>query len=207
MTYSDFKTIQDVQDKFSISISSGGSFFTNIPEIQPSKLLQDILAEYVPLALNIDTEKARSELIITPVLVEVYKLFDCQISFFSGLEFNVDTDQGLGGPCDYIVSRSPHQLFITAPVVCVLKAENENLAWAYSSCLAKMIAAQRFNQTEEHTIETNFPTTIWGIATTGSAWRFLRLEGQEAFIDYDEYQITQIAKILGIFRHIIKVSN
>ena len=36
------------------------------------------------------SEKARSELIISPILFEVRKLFNEEISFFSGEEFNVD---------------------------------------------------------------------------------------------------------------------
>ena len=41
--------------------------------------------EYLPLALAIGTEKARSELLIMPVLAEVRRQLQAQISLFSGL--------------------------------------------------------------------------------------------------------------------------
>jgi len=75
MAYSDFKTIKDVKAKFPITVSSAQSFFAEVEKIQPSRLLRENLAENIPVALNINTEKARSELIITPILIEVRKLF------------------------------------------------------------------------------------------------------------------------------------
>jgi hypothetical protein len=59
------------------------------------------LRENVALALNIHTEKARSEMIIAPMLIEVRKILNRQISLFSGVEFNVDASLGLTGVCDY----------------------------------------------------------------------------------------------------------
>jgi hypothetical protein len=82
MAYSDFKNLADVEQKFNITVSSSGSLFASVNKIQPSEQLGDILAENVSLALNINTEKARSELIIAPVLVEVRKLLNREISFF-----------------------------------------------------------------------------------------------------------------------------
>jgi hypothetical protein len=46
------------------------------------------LQENVALALNINTEKARSEMIIAPMLIEVRKLLKKQVSIFSGIEFH-----------------------------------------------------------------------------------------------------------------------
>jgi len=202
MPYSDFKTIKDVKAKFPITVSSTLALFQNVEETQPSELLNAVLTENIPVALNVNTEKARSELIITPILMEVRKLFDRQISFFSGIDFTVDVEQGLSGYCDYILSRSSDQMFMTAPAVCMVEAKNESIKSAYGQCLAEMIAAQKFNQTELQ--EANSMTTIWGVVTTGSIWRFLRLEENKAFVDSDEYLISQLPKILGIFQHIIR---
>ena len=57
------------------------------------------LEENIPLAVSINTEKARAELLVANVLVEVRKLFDRKISFFSGVEFNVDREKSLTGFC------------------------------------------------------------------------------------------------------------
>jgi len=68
----------------------------------PSELAV-ILGKFIPLALAIDTPKARSELIIAPILAE-FKLTMKEISLFSGIEFNVDKNLGLNGRCDFIIS-------------------------------------------------------------------------------------------------------
>jgi hypothetical protein len=81
-----------------------------VPDHAISPLLQMLLEENVPLALAINTEKARSELIVTPILLEVWRLMRREISLFSGIEFNVAPDRGLNGVCDFILSRSPMQL-------------------------------------------------------------------------------------------------
>jgi hypothetical protein len=56
-----------------------------------------------------------------------------------------------------------------------------------------MIAARLFNQKEGN------PTDIlYGAVTTGMDWKFLKLQGQIAFIDSNDYYIKEIDKILAI---------
>ena len=202
MAYSDFQKISDVQEKFSIDVFADRSFFRDISEIEPTDFLKELLAENIPLALNINTEKARSELMIMPILVAVRKMFNYQISLFAGTEFTVDKKEGLNGYCDYILSGSSNQIYIQSPVVCMVEGKNENLKPGYPQCIAEMIAAQRFNTKHANSLETH-----WGVVTTGSNWKFLRLVGKVAEIDYDEYQIAQVAKLLGIFHHILTVER
>ncbi|MEM7537000.1 MAG: hypothetical protein AAF639_32800 [Chloroflexota bacterium] len=200
MAYSDFKTFRHVTDKFPVTISTTKSLFAGIPEIEVSPFLQELLKVNIPLALKISTEKARSELIVMQVLVEIYKMLDFQLGLFSGIDFNVDTKLGLTGYCDYILSQSVNQLEIAAPVVCMVEAKNLDLSRAYPQCIAEMIAAQKFNAQQENQIE-----TIWGAVTTGTNWRFIRLVGNDVDIDFDEYLISDVGKILGILRYILKV--
>ena len=84
MAYSDFTTLTKVREAFGLSIEESIDFFTDIPELLPSSHLQTTLNENVFLATAINTEKARSELIITPVLLEVRRILNFQIGFFSG---------------------------------------------------------------------------------------------------------------------------
>ena len=200
MAYSNFKTIEHVTDKFPITVSSGSSLFTDIAPADISRSLKEILEEYVPLALNINTEKARSEMIVIPVLIEVRKQLERQVSLFSGVDFTVDKALGLNGYCDFILSGSPDQAFITKPGICMVEAKNESIQGGYGQCMAEMIAAQRFNQGKSTSIE-----VIWGVVTAGDTWRFLRLEGEHVSIDYDEYNIIQIEKILGILQYILSL--
>lgn len=197
MSYSNFKTIEEVKQQFNIKVSSSGSLFADSPKIEISPILAAILEENISLALNINTEKARSELIISPVLVEARRLLKHQISLYSGIDFSVDEAQGLNGFCDFILSGSPDQVFLESPVLCVVEAKNENIKSAYGQCAAEMIAAQLFNQRQQH------ENTVFGLVTTGSNWKFLKLKQQKLYIDYDEYLISQSDKILGILTTIM----
>ncbi len=66
-----------------------------IKGIDLSATLTEVLKETIPLARAINTEKARSELIIANILVETRKIFKHNVSLFSGIEFNVDKEKGL----------------------------------------------------------------------------------------------------------------
>ena len=73
------------------------------------------------------SKKARYEGIINPVLLEVKRQLQGQISVFSGEQFNVEVEDELTGYVDFLLSRSPDQLFIKAPAVILVEAKKEDL--------------------------------------------------------------------------------
>jgi hypothetical protein len=193
MAYSDFD-LKKVRHAFGLQIAEQPDLFTNVPLVQPSAMLADTLAETAHLAMAIHTEKARSEMLITPVLLDLWRQAQAQISLFSGTEFTVDEARGLTGYCDYILSRSKEQLTINAPVVMIVEAKNENIKGGLGQCVAEMIAAQLFNEREGNAID-----SIYGAVTTGEIWKFLKLVGAVASIDLsDYYTVRDVPKILGI---------
>ncbi len=191
-------SLHDLRTTFGLTIDQTADLFSALPAIDISTFLQTILNEYVPLANAISTEKARSELIIAPILVEVRRLTNHQISLFSGIEFNVAPDKGLNGICDFVLSRSPGQFFITAPVLMMVEAKNEHIKGGLIQCIAEMVAARIFNQREG-----NDQSTLYGAVTTGTLWKFLKLEGETAFIDQSEYHIDHRGKIMAILMHMV----
>ncbi|MEY3222884.1 MAG: hypothetical protein RLZZ203_1740 [Cyanobacteriota bacterium] len=199
MAYSDFK-LQEVVRKFGLTINEKVDLFADTPERESSTILDAILKNNIALALAINTEKARSEMIIAPVLIEIKNLFSEEISLFSGVDFNVEPEQGLNGVCDFIIGKSPEQLFITSPIVTIVEAKNENIKVGLGQCVAEMIAAQLFNQKEGNDID-----VIYGIVTTGNMWKFLKLQNQIVYIDFSEYYIKDIQKILGILSNTISL--
>ena len=62
-----------------------------------------------------------------------------------------------------------------------------------------MIAAQRFNTEKGNDIP-----YIYGATTSGTDWRFLKLEGQRLHIDMVIYPIAQCDKILGILSSMVE---
>src|SRR4028118_1092314 len=193
MAYSDFTTLTKVREAFGLTIEESIDLFTDTPEVLPSAYLQTTLNENVFLATAINTEKARSELIIAPVLLEVRRMLNFQIGFFSGTEFNADPESGLNGYCDYILTASSDLYEIRTPVVTLVEAKNENIKNGLGQCIAEKLGAQRFNQQQNDEIE-----AIYGGVTTGNAWKFLKLVNQTAFIDLNDYYINEVDKILGI---------
>ncbi|MDJ0801076.1 MAG: hypothetical protein QNJ51_30435 [Calothrix sp. MO_167.B12] len=192
MSYSQFD-IEKVQEDFGITIREPVGIFATTPGIDCSEYLKETLRFNAPIALAINSEKSRSEMIITPILLELKRLYPQKVSLFSGKDFNVDVEKGLNGFCDYLISSSPEQLFITSPVIAVVEAKNENIEAGLGQCMAEMIAAQIFNQKKKNPI-----SQILGAVTTGSSWKFMRLEESTIEVDLEEYFLNQVGKILGI---------
>jgi hypothetical protein len=192
MAYSDF-TLAELKSNFQLTINEDSNLFADTPEMDLPGVLVNTLARYLPLAVNVNTEKARSELVIAPVLIEFKLLHHDRVSLFSGIEFTVDETVGLKGRCDYILAQGPEQLALTSPVCVLVEAKNENIVGGIPQCLAEMVAARRFNQ------QKGAPdAAIYGIVTTGIQWRFLKLDGTKASVDAVEYPIQTPRKIFGI---------
>jgi len=191
MSYSQF-TLKSVIETFDLTLVEGGNFFEESQEIAPSPYLAEFISRNLQLAIALNTEKARSELLICPMLIAVKEIGDGKISLFSGEEFNVEPELGLNGTCDYLLSLSPEQLYIEAPVMVVVEAKKEDLKTGLGQCIAEMVAAWRFNEQAEN----NIPI-IYGIITTGTLWRFLKLENKTVTIDLSEYFLPPVESILG----------
>ena len=74
MAYSNF-TMEIVKEKFQIEKFETLGIFSKIEPVTPSEHLTTALAKKVPFASSINTEKARSELIVADVLVELCEKF------------------------------------------------------------------------------------------------------------------------------------
>ena len=197
MSYSDF-TLSKVRKAFNLTISDTIDIFTSVPEIEIPKSLAETLSENLPLALASNTEKSRSEMIISPILIAIRKYLKNRVSLFSGVDFTVDSSQGLNGNCDFIISSSSELLILNAPVITIVEAKKENINAGLGQCVAEMLAAKIFNQKEEN----NIPI-IYGTVTTGTSWKFLKLIENIVEIDLNEYYINNVSKIFGILYHIL----
>lgn len=192
MAYDQF-TLDDVKQKLGLSRREVEGLFADVPPAAPSAWLEETLREGASVALAVSTEKARSEWIIAPILLEVRRQRRGELSLFSGTEFNVDESRGLVGFCDWLVARSPEQLAIEAPVVALVEAKNENFRLGVPQCLAEMYAARLFNERRGHP-----RPAVHGAVTTGNVWRFLRLRGDVAEVDRSEYYLREVDRVLGV---------
>ncbi len=199
MPYSKF-TLSRVVEDFELIVREESNLFAAIEPVNPTSLLQQILLENVPWAVAVGSEKARSEGIINPVLLEVKRQLNGQIGVFSGEEFNVDVAADLNGFCDFLISRSAEQLYIKAPVLMLVEAKKEDLKPALGQCLAEMVAAQRFNTIKNRSIE-----TIYGVVTSGTVWRFLKLTDKVVSIDLTDYPLLPVENVLGVLVSMLRL--
>jgi hypothetical protein len=194
MSYSQFTTIRKVKEAFNLTIREGKRFFPPLTPIAPSLHLAETLAETLPIVSTSGSEKARSEGIIYPVLLEVRRILDRQVSLFSGEDFTVDESVGLNGICDFLMTRSTEVLEIDAPAIVIIEAKKTDLKSGLGQCIAEMVAAQRFNQAAGREVE-----TLYGCVSNGIQWQFIKLEDQIVTIDLTVYPLPPVDVILSIF--------
>jgi hypothetical protein len=197
MPYSQF-TLRNLVEQFNLTLAETTRLFPDVNPITPTELLSMTLEESLPLATAINSEKARSELIITPILLEIKRKMNHQIGLFSGNDFTVDSNLGLNGSPDFLITRSREQYYISAPVMTIVEAKNENINLGLGQCGSEMLAAQIFNARENNSV-----TTVYGCVTTGVLWKFLQLDNQTLYIDPVEISIEPIERLLGIFIQIL----
>ena len=198
MAYSNW-TLNTVREAFQLERANTGEIFADIEPVTPSSLLVEVLKRKMFLATAIGTEKAKSEMIVADVLVELREHFEHRISLFSGIDFNVDDESGLTGVCDFLISLSPEQFYLETPIIVLVEAKNDNLEVGLGQCVAEMVAAQRFNAEKGNDIP-----IVYGATTTGILWRFLKLKGKTLSIDIAVYQIERCDKILGVLKSMVE---
>ena len=145
MAYSEFN-LERVKKDFNLSTLERLNIFGNAPEVESSQWLKDTLQYYQPIVRGSNSDKARSELIIAPILVELKRQRNESVNLFSGVDFTVDEAKGLKGICDFIITKSPEVFIITAPVITIVKAKKEDINAGLGQCAAEMVAARIFNE-------------------------------------------------------------
>ena len=195
MAYSDF-SIEDVIDKFELTLTNNSLFKQKIKK----KLL--IESDFLKFAITrafkspLNSEKARSEALIYPVLMEVQENNSKNFLIHSGENLNIDKDSGLNGECDFIISRGIQ--IISSPIISMVEAKKNDIDLGLGQCIAQMVGANLFNQKKKNKIK-----IIYGAVTTGTEWKFLKLENNNITIDLDTYFIDRVDEILTIFKTII----
>lgn len=197
MAFSDF-TFPQVQQDLGLTVDEA-DLCSPIPVVSLREDFVTTLTEGATVALAVNTEKAKSEFIIAPLLLEVRRLCGGAVGLFSGVALDVDPAKGLNGVCDFLLSKTARQFILSAPVVTVVEAKNDNLRTGLGQCIATTYAAALYNQRAESPLP-----AVFGVVTTGSAWKFLRLVGTTVTIDLKEYYIDNLGKLVGVLTHIIQ---
>lgn len=192
MAYGEFD-LRTVKSRFGVTTDESADLFASATAVPVPGLLRQWLDARAADAVAVNTEKARSEGIIAPVLATAADLGPPPVRLFSGTAFDVDRDRGLNGVCDYLLTRSAERFYVSNPVVAVAEAKKDDLVAGFGQCAAGMVAARIFNEREG-----SAPRPIFGVVTSGTVWKFLRLDGDTLRIDVPEYYLPDVGKILGV---------
>lgn len=196
MSYRDF-SLAKIKKDFAL-IEQKHSLFPNMQPIKPSDWLSQALEIGLELALSSSSEKARSEFIIAPILIEMERRADKRFAIYSGEKLDVDAAKGLVGECDFILSKGIMSYELQPPIFGLVEAKRNDINSGLGQCIAQMLGAQCFNQQEQTGIE-----TIFGCVTTGEDWQFLQLTGNIITLDTQRYYINDLEHILGVFQTIL----
>lgn len=200
MAYSDF-TLRDVSTRLGLTATDVPDLFADVPPVEPAPFLRAVLAEFVPIAVAVSTERARTELALAPFLACVRAQFDRRFNLFPGVEFPVDQAAGLTGYCDFLLTRSADMQVVRSPVAAIVEAKNENLKPGLGQCIAGMVGAARFNEREGGPAG-----PVFGAVSSGTVWRFLQLDGSHVRIDLREHYLSDLPKLVGIIAHVAGVA-
>ena len=143
------------------------------------------------------SEKARSEFIVTPILLAAQEISNYEVQIFSGQTLNVEPGIGLTGECDFILSKSKATPALKSPIVALVEAKKNDIELGLGQCIAQMFAATIFNRQSGGDFQ-----TVFGCVTTGETWQFLKLQEKTAVVDRERFYLSEVEKILGVFKSI-----
>lgn len=211
MAYSDF-TLETVLETFDL-LEVNQSLFSQVLPLPISDWLRETLAIGQDFGLRSGTEKARSEFIVVPILLELERRNPHQFAIYSGKSMDVDKDRGLNGECDFILSRGVASRVIQTPIFSLVEAKKQDINLGLGQCVAQMLGAHLLNQRKGHSLN-----SVFGCVTTGELWQFLKLEiapsatpsatqnhsPQQIVIDSRPFSLgNELEKILGVLQFIL----
>ena len=195
MAYSSFKTLAEITSNFGV-VHQRKLLFDNVKALAKSEDLTKalVLAQELP----VKSEKARCEMIVTPILLDLRQKNNKIFTIFSGDTLNADDTRGLNGECDFILAKDKGSFEVSFPIIQVVEAKRNDVEVGIPQCAAQMIGAQLWNENNQ----TDFKL-IYGCVTTGDDWVFLKLIDNKLFIDTKKYYLGNIEELLGVFQNII----
>lgn len=194
MAYSDF-TLIELKEQFSLT-DTIGSLFGTLPIFEPGEVLTTQLNRALKLPLR--NEKAKSELIVSPILLELIDRNSDFFTFYSGENLPADRAKGLTGECDFFISRNTGSFAMNMPILAIIEAKRDNLESGVDQCAAQLYGASLINQGLGHPVP-----VYYGCVTNGRDWLFLKFQHNHYTIDNRRYHLDRLPELLGVFGHIL----
>lgn len=197
MAFSDF-TLRSAVETFGLQEDLDSDLFARVAPLEINAFTQAWLDEFAPVAVSVNSELARSVYLIAPILAEAKRQAKGPANVFPGFTLDVDRERGLNGYCDFVISRTAALYYLRGPLIAVIEAKREDIIGGLGQCAAAMIGIQVFNERDGTPVP-----AVYGCVSSGTNWRFLKLEGTRLSIDRPEYYLDNAGKIVGILVSIL----
>ena len=197
MAFRDF-TYPDVVGQLGLTEETIPDLYAAVPPLAAGDSLRTSLPPGIQLGPAAHSEMARVIWMVGPVLLDLWRRYRGHISLNAGVEFDADPAARLTGYCDFIISRGPQRAVVGVPAVLIFEAKRDSIPDGFGQCIAAMEGAVRYNHRHNAIVE-----PIFGCVTTGTAWKFMELNGGRLRIDLNEYTLAQVDHILGILVHMV----
>jgi hypothetical protein len=196
MAFSDYKNIGQVQKEFNIQYQE-----ETFVRSQPVPPTPTFVTEFEFNQRNIDvyaSEAARTEMIIAPVLREVYKDYYEQLAFW--IQKPITYTAILSGTPDYIISMKSAlgKTVLETPLLLVVEAKRNDFEQGWGQCLAELVAAQKLNETPE--------LALYGIVTDGKLWEMGKLINSVFTKNVESFTVDHLAHLFGALHFVFAAS-
>ena len=187
MPFSDYKSISQVQAEFRIKYQE-----ENFILIQEYPVPSTFIEEFEFNQRNLDvfsSEASRCEIVIFPILREVYKKYHQEISLW--VQKPIAYSDKLNGTPDYIISKKSElgKTFLEFPLLIVAEAKKNDFEQGWGQCLAELVAAENINA--------ELKLTVYGIVTDGRLWEFGKLTENVFTKNIKGFTIDELIALFG----------
>lgn len=194
MAFSDYKHISQVQQQFKITYRE--ELFMIAQDIQPpAHFLEEFTfnREYLDLYTS---EGSRAELIILPIVREVYKPYAQHYSLW--IQKPLTYDEILTGTPDYIIATRSAlgKTVLEKPLLIIVEAKRNDFEQGWGQCLAELVAAQKLNGAPS--------LPVYGIVTDGRFWEFGKLVKDVFLQNSEAYSVDDLAKLFGVLHFLFQ---
>ena len=193
MAFSDYKSIAQVQAEYQIRYQES-NFIAPEPYVPSPTFLEDF--EFNQRHLDVfSSEAARCEIVIFPVIREVYKHYYDKVSFW--VQKPLIYSEKLSGVPDYLISKrsSLGKTMLEHPLLVVVEAKKNDFEQGWGQCLAELVAIARLND--------EFRQPIYGIVTDGKLWEFGQLMAQTFTKNIDSFTVTELSGLMGALKFVM----
>ena len=196
MAFSDYKNLAQVQEEFQIKYQEV-DFVERLQIELPTSFCAELNFNLTAMDA-FSSDAARCELVIFPVLREIYKRYFTEAALW--VQKTLSVDAKLTGAPDYMLSRKSDlgKNVLGLPLLLLVEAKRNDFEQGWGQCLAELIASDRLNQHSR---------PVYGIVTDGKLWEFGRLEHQVFTKNLASYTITDLDPLFSILNALFHLAT